>query len=180
MERPNSEILLDAKAIAGLLEELARKVIQAHAQVDQAALVGIRTGGAYLAQRLQAELQKQCGIKPDTGIIDITLYRDDWTKLHTRPVVGRTAIDFSVEGRTLILVDDVLYTGRTTRAALDALIDLGRPNRIELMVLIDRGGRELPIQPDYVGARLEVEPSQVIDVLLTEQGAEEDMVVRRG
>ena len=180
MERPNSEIMFDAQAVKRLLADISRQILKAHAELESIALVGIRTGGAFLASRLQAELKAQTGVTPDTGIIDITLYRDDWTRLHNRPMVGSTAIDFSVEDRSLILVDDVLFTGRTIRAAMDALIDLGRPRRIELAVLIDRGGREFPIQPDYVGARLEVKPSQVIDVLLVEAGQQSDMVVKRG
>jgi pyrimidine operon attenuation protein/uracil phosphoribosyltransferase len=180
MERPNSETLLDAEDIKRILADLAQQVIEAHDRVESIALVGIRTGGAFLAYRLQAELEAQSGIAPDTGVIDITLYRDDWTRLHNRPMVGRTAIEFPVEDRSLILVDDVLFTGRTTRAAMDALIDFGRPRRIELLVLIDRGGRELPIQPDFVGARLEAEAGQVIDVLMEEQGQGGDLVVKRG
>ena len=180
MEQTSNETMLDSKGISQLVDDLAEKIIKAHHQLANVALVGIRTGGAFLASRLQQALEKQSGISPDTGIIDITLYRDDWTRLHNRPIVGRTAIDFPVDDRTLILVDDVLFTGRTTRAAMDALIDLGRPRRIELLVLIDRGGRELPIQPDYVGAKLEAEQNQVIDVLLEEQGAAQDVVLRRG
>ena len=180
MEQTSNETVLDAKGISQLVDDLAKKIIKAHHRLANVALVGIRTGGAFLAHRLQQELERQSGIAPDTGIIDITLYRDDWTRLHNRPIVGRTAIDFPVDDRTLILVDDVLFTGRTTRAAMDALIDLGRPRRIELLVLIDRGGRELPIQPDYVGAKLEAEQNQVIDVLLEEQGAAQDVVLRRG
>ena len=103
--------------------------------------------------------------------MDITLYRDDWTRLHTKPKVGKTEIDFPIDRRTVVLVDDVLFTGRTIRAAMDALIDFGRPRRIELAVLIDRGHRELPIQPDYVGAVVETETNEVIDVFFSEQGA---------
>ena len=179
MDSPQGSVIFDAGQMAGLLGQMASQVVQRHPGPDLPVLVGIRSGGAHLAWRLQKELARLAGQNPPTGIIDITLYRDDWTLLHSRPKVGRTEIDFSLEERQVILVDDVLYTGRTVRAAMDALIDLGRPGRIELAVLIDRGLRELPIQPDYVGASLETGPLDVIDVLLTEKGAPEDQVVRR-
>ena len=115
--------------------------------------------------------------QPDIGIMDITLYRDDWTTQHRRPKVGTTQIAFDLEGRRVVLVDDVLYTGRTVRAALDELMDFGRACRVDLAVLIDRGGRELPVQPDFVGATVRGEPSQVIEVLLTEEGYPSDQVV---
>ena len=173
------EALFPSGQVQEMLVDLARQLASRHPGAGELCLVGIRTGGAHLAFRLQAELTRQTGLTPDTGVMDITLYRDDWTRLHSRPKVGRTAIDFAINERVVVLVDDVLYTGRTVRAALDALIDFGRPQRIELLVLIDRGQRELPIQPDYVGGRVEAGPGQVIDVELTEQGAAADQVVRR-
>ncbi len=173
------EVLFPAPQVQEMLVDLARQLAERHPGAGELCLVGIRTGGAHLAARLQAELTRQTGIRPDAGVMDITLYRDDWTRLHSRPKVGRTAIDFPINERVVVLVDDVLYTGRTVRAALDALIDFGRPRRIELLVLIDRGQRELPIQPDYVGSRVEAGPGQVIDVDLAEQGAAADQVVRR-
>ena len=165
--------------IARMVKTLADKIAPADTARDDLALVGIRTGGAHLAFRLQKILAKRLGSGPDTGVVDITLYRDDWTRLHHRPKVGATSIDFSIQDRRVVLVDDVVFTGRTTRAGLDALIDFGRPRRIEFAALIDRGGRELPIQPDYVGAKVGVGPTDIIDVLLTEQGAPADQVVIR-
>jgi pyrimidine operon attenuation protein/uracil phosphoribosyltransferase len=160
-----------------MLEDLARALLKGHPDPGDLALVGIRTGGAWLAFRLRDHLAALCGQTLDTGVMDITLYRDDWTRLHSRPKVGRTEIDFAIDDRVVVLVDDVIYTGRTIRAAMDALIDFGRPRRIELLALIDRGQRELPIQPDYVGARITPQPGRVIDVMLLEQGAPEDAVV---
>ena len=175
----NQTILHDSEAVGALVSELAKAVAERHGDPAQLALVGIRTGGAHLALRLQKELAKVLGEEPPAGIMDITLYRDDWTRLHHKPQVGRTDISFPLEGANVVLVDDVIYTGRTIRAALDAIIDFGRPRRIELLVLIDRGGRELPIHPDYVGAEVQAAGNEVIDVLLTESGAEADGVVKR-
>lgn len=169
----------NAEQVRALVGELARTVAARHPDLREVALVGIRTGGEHLAMRLRAALAGLGQPVPDTGVMDITLYRDDWTRLHSRPKVGPSHIDFPINDRVVILVDDVLYTGRTVRAALDALIDFGRPRRIELLVLIDRGERELPIQPDYVGARLAAGGGRVVDVELAEQGAATDRVVIR-
>lgn len=179
MEVPEERTVFAAEQVRQMLADLAQALHLRHPDPGELALVGIRTGGAFLASRLREQLAALAGQAPDTGVMDITLYRDDWTRLHSRPKVGRTEIDFAIDGRVVVLVDDVIYTGRTTRAALDALIDFGRPRRIELLVLIDRGQRELPIQPDYVGARLTPHSGRVIDVRLREQGAAEDAVVDR-
>jgi pyrimidine operon attenuation protein / uracil phosphoribosyltransferase len=142
------------------------------------ALVGIRTGGAHLAERLAGELERLLGARPPTGVLDITLYRDD-VLLSGNPVpqLRGTEIDFDVEGRVLVLVDDVLYTGRTVRAALDALLDLGRPGCVRLAVLVDRGLRELPVAADFVGRALETRREERVEVLLTEEGHATDEVV---
>lgn len=179
MERPDRRVIFDATQVGGMVTLLAEGLLRRHPSLEGVVLVGIRTGGAFLAQRLQGVVQALTGTRLPCGIMDITLYRDDWTRLNGKPRVGRTEIDFSVDGQAVVLVDDVLYTGRTVRAALDALVDLGRPRRIELMVLVDRGQRELPIQPDYVGATLALEPGEMADVLLTEAGAARDQVVGR-
>ena len=179
MTRAQAEIVFTASQINEMISAMAGQVAERHAQADGLALVGIRTGGAFLSKRLLKALDDLNGPPARHGVIDITLYRDDWTRLHSRPKVGKTEIDFSLDDKVIILVDDVLFTGRTVRAAMDALIDFGRPNRIELAVLIDRGHRELPIQPDYIGARLETWRQEVIDVLLTEAGADSDAVVKR-
>ena len=179
MDVQEDRTIFPASEIQEMIRDLARVLLKRHGAQADLALVGIRTGGAFLASRLRQQLQALGGQCPDTGAMDITLYRDDWTRLHSRPKVGKTEIDFPIDGRLVVLVDDVIYTGRTIRAALDALIDFGRPKRIELMVLIDRGERELPIQPDYVGARVAPAQGHVIDVVLTEQGVTEDAVVSR-
>jgi pyrimidine operon attenuation protein/uracil phosphoribosyltransferase len=175
-----TQTIFDQDQVGELVSKLAREIAARHPVEDEPALVGIRTGGAHLAWRLREELAGLYGgYFPDTGVIDITLYRDDWTRLHHRPRVGRTEIGFPLEERIVVLIDDVLYTGRTVRAGLDELIDFGRPQRIELAVLIDRGHRELPIQPDYVGAVVETRREEVIDVCLREEGYGSDAVVRR-
>lgn len=179
MTSARAETVFTASHIQEMLLAMAREVAQRHPQADGLALVGVRTGGAFLSRRLLSALGQVNGPAARHGVIDITLYRDDWTRLHSRPKVGKTEIEFSLDDKVVVLVDDVLFTGRTVRAAMDALIDFGRPCRIELAVLIDRGHRELPIQPDYVGARLETSRREVIDVLLTEAGATVDEVVKR-
>lgn len=140
------------------------------------ALVGIRTGGAHIAHRLAKEIGK-LGKEPHVGILDITLYRDDVLLAgNPVPLLRGTEIDFEVEGRAVVLVDDVLYTGRTVRAALDALLDLGRPACVRLAVLVDRGMRELPVNADFVGRKLETTREQHVEVRLTEEGASVDEV----
>ena len=178
MDLSQAEVLFDAEQVAGQLEALAAGIAAAGRGPEDLCLVGIRTGGALQAQRLQKLVAGIAGSAPDTGAMDITLYRDDWTMLHQRPKVGTTDMAFEIEDRRVVLVDDVLYTGRTVRAALDELMDFGRARRIELAVLIDRGGRELPIQPDYVGAVVAGSEDQVIEVLLVEEGHPCDQVVR--
>ena len=143
-------------------------------------LVGIRTGGAFLAERLRQKIRQKKGLDLPTGVIDITLYRDDWTRLSQTPEVKKAEIHFPIEDKHVLLVDDVLFTGRTIRAAIDALLDLGRPRRIELAVLIDRGHRELPIQADYVGKMLETSRQDTIDVELKELAGVDQVVIQRG
>lgn len=140
--------------------------------------VGIRTGGAHLALRLAALLSAMRGQAILSGALDINLYRDDWSIKHHKPLVRRTEIDFDPQDMHVVLVDDVLYTGRTIRAALEALLDLGRPKRIELAVLVDRGGRELPIAPDYVGVVLPITAPGRVDVLLAEEGQQDAICVQ--
>ncbi|MDP2344615.1 MAG: bifunctional pyr operon transcriptional regulator/uracil phosphoribosyltransferase PyrR [Deltaproteobacteria bacterium] len=140
------------------------------------ALVGVRTGGAHLALRLAKELERVTGRLPEVGLLDITLYRDD-VLTGAMPLLRGTEIDFDVEGRPLVLVDDVLFTGRTVRAALDALLDLGRPSCVRLAVLVDRGLRELPIAADFTGRALETTRQEHVSVQLVEEGHAEDAVV---
>ncbi len=144
------------------------QVLNRHPRLDEMVLVGIRTGGVYLAERIRQRILQKRGIDLPTGIIDITLYRDDWTRLTQTPEVKKTEIHFPIEDKNVLLVDDVLFTGRTIRAAIDALLDLGRPRRVELAVLIDRGHRELPIQANYVGKTLETSRKDSVNVELRE------------
>jgi pyrimidine operon attenuation protein/uracil phosphoribosyltransferase len=169
------------RAVRGLADDVAARAKAAGAARDLA-IVGIRRGGVFLAQRLRAELARSLGAEAPLGTLDIALYRDDVAEKGAAPVIGPTDIRFPVQGKTILLVDDVLYTGRTVRAALDELVDFGRPRRVWLAVLVDRGGRELPIAADFVGVRLEVADRDDVQVRLTEGGAAEDAVVvkRRG
>jgi pyrimidine operon attenuation protein/uracil phosphoribosyltransferase len=169
-----SQVIFSQNAIEDMLAALAGQI--GRPGTEQPHLVGIRTGGAYLSRRLALILGVRLPAPIPQGVIDINLYRDDWSLRHIKPHLGATEINFNVQGKRIILVDDVLYTGRTVRAALDAILDLGRPRRIELAVLIDRGGRELPVAPDYVGARVTTSPEQRVDVLLKEQGHAGDEV----
>ncbi|HYD54482.1 MAG TPA: bifunctional pyr operon transcriptional regulator/uracil phosphoribosyltransferase PyrR [Gemmatimonadaceae bacterium] len=171
---------MNAAEIDRVLDRLAAEVA-ARARAEDGekglAIIGIRRGGVHLAGRLRARLAKLVGATPPVGTIDIALYRDDLDEKGAAPVVGPTDVRFPVDGKTIVLVDDVLYTGRTVRAALDELVDFGRPRRVWLLVLVDRGGRELPIAADFVGARIAVEPQDDVQVRLTEAGAPEDAVI---
>ncbi|MFT3764465.1 MAG: bifunctional pyr operon transcriptional regulator/uracil phosphoribosyltransferase PyrR [Minicystis sp.] len=160
-----SEALLDPTAIARGLRRVAVEIAERGRGVKDLGLVGIRRGGVPLAERLAALLHEIEGVKPPVGAIDITLYRDDAATALPNPRIGPSHIPFPVEGRRIVLVDDVLYTGRTIRAALDALLDYGRPRRIELVALVDRGGRELPIQPDYVVRAADVDDARRVEVV---------------
>ncbi len=162
-------IILDKSDIKRILTRITCEIIERHKGVDNLVLIGIHTRGVYLAKRIRDGFADIEGNKIETGTVDITMYRDDWTKISSHPVVKNTEIPFSVEGKQIILVDDVLFTGRTVRAAMDAVVDFGRPDRIELAVLVDRGYRELPIQADYVGKFIETNLSGTINVLLEEQ-----------
>jgi pyrimidine operon attenuation protein/uracil phosphoribosyltransferase len=164
------------RAVKRLGREIAERARDTGAARDLA-IVGVRRGGVFLAQRLRAELQAALGAAPPLGTLDIALYRDDLAEKGVAPVVGPTDVTFPISGKTVVLVDDVLYTGRTVRAALDELVDFGRPRRVWLAVLVDRGGRELPIAADFAGARLEVAEGDDVQVRLREAGVPEDRVV---
>jgi pyrimidine operon attenuation protein / uracil phosphoribosyltransferase len=167
-------VLLDADAIARTLSRIAHELIEANPELDRVALVGIQTRGVPLAQRLCRLIEERAGEAPALGQVDITFYRDDVhvrggeAPRHAQPVVRSTALDFPLQGRTCVLVDDVLYTGRTIRAAIEALFDYGRPARVQLAALVDRGHRELPIRPDYVGKNLPTSRGERIQVQLVE------------
>ena len=171
------KIIMSAQDIERSLDRIALQILEKNMQVDDIVIVGIHTGGVFLADRLHSIIKKRENKELPAGSLDITLYRDDWSRVSQNPIVKKTDISFEVEGKTLILVDDVIYTGRTIRAALDAVMDFGRPSSIQLAVLIDRGGRELPIQPDYTGMEIEVKTDQRIDVLLSEDAGTDEVVL---
>ncbi|HSB55612.1 MAG TPA: bifunctional pyr operon transcriptional regulator/uracil phosphoribosyltransferase PyrR [Gemmatimonadales bacterium] len=165
---PSRSTLLDDRAIARALTRMASELVERCHGTDDLVLVGIQRRGVELAQRLAQLIEAQEGRAIPCGKLDITLYRDDLQAIGPRPVIGETSLPADLDGRTLVIVDDVLYTGRTIRAALDELADFGRPRRILLCVLVDRGGRELPIQPDVVGLRQPTGPGERVDVLVKE------------
>ncbi len=165
-------ILLTEPEIDEALKMMAEKIVRRHPDEKDLVLVGIITGGAFLAMRLSEIITRLKGCAPSLGTLDITLYRDDWTRIGPAPVVRKTDISFGVDDRTIVLVDDVIFTGRTVRAAMDALMDYGRPKRIELAVLVDRGEacRELPIMANYAGKIYSAKASETVNVYLKEAG----------
>jgi len=172
-------VVMDADRISRALTRIAHEIVERNRGVENVALVGVRSRGVPLARRLARSLQEITGDQVPTGALDITLYRDDLMRhaVGPQPQVRRTEIPFSIDERMIILVDDVLYTGRTTRAALDALIDFGRPRAIQLVALVDRGHRELPIKADYVGKNIPTSRQQSVQVRLHElDGADEVLV----
>ena len=175
-------VVMDADRIGRTLTRIAHEIVERNKGVDELALVGVRTRGVPLARRLARSLREITGQDVPTGALDITLYRDDLMRLAVgpQPQVRRTEIQFSIDNRKILLVDDVLYTGRTTRAALDALIDFGRPKAIQLIVLVDRGHRELPIKADYVGKNLPTSPDESVQVRLLEIDGQDEVVLDGG
>jgi len=172
--------ILDKEAITRAITRIAHEILEKNKGTQGLCLVGIRNRGAYLAQRLGSCIENIDKEKIPVGILDITLYRDDLTLISAKPVVHKTEIDFDINDKNIVLVDDVLYTGRTIRAALDALVDLGRPKSIQLAVLIDRGHRELPIRADFVGKNIPTSKNEMIDVHLEEaDGLDEVLVVEK-
>src|SRR6476661_9977633 len=155
-------VVMDAERISRTLTRIAHEIVERNKGVEDVAIVGIRTRGVHIARRLARSLKEITGDDVATGALDITLYRDDLMRhaVGPQPLVRRTEIQFSIDDRKILLVDDVLYTGRTIRAALDALIDYGRPRAIQLVALVDRGHRELPIRADYVGRNIPTSPTQ--------------------
>lgn len=168
------KILLDDAALTRTLTRIGHELIERNADLGDLALVGIHTRGVPIAERLRGLVAERSGVSVDTGAVDITFHRDDvlarggGSPLHAQPLVRGTELDFALEGKTVVLVDDVLYTGRTIRAAIDALLEYGRPARVQLAVLIDRGHRELPIRPDYVGKNVPTSSGERISVELVE------------
>ena len=169
--------ILDKENIQRALLRIAHEILEKNKGLEDLCIVGIRTRGAILAQRLAEAIKSIEGKAIAVGILDINLYRDDLTSISYQPIVHQTKIDFDITDKKIILVDDVLFTGRTIRAALDALIDFGRPANIQLAVLIDRGHRELPIRADYVGKNIPTSLEQNVKVILEESDSDDDKVV---
>ncbi len=167
---------LDSAAVGRALERMSLEIVERNQGTEDLALVGIHTGGVPLARRLQDRIRHHTGVEVPVGMVDITLYRDDVFIGLPQPIVGETELPFAVTGQRIVLVDDVLFTGRTIRAALDAVVDFGRPKRVQLAVLVDRGHREFPIQADFVGKALQTTPSESVRVELTELDCVEDRV----
>lgn len=161
-------VIMDSEAIRRALVRIAHEIIEKNKGVEDVVIVGIRTRGVPLAQRIAAEINSIENCEMTVGMLDITLYRDDLSTLGYNPVVHGTDINFDLSGKHVVLVDDVLYTGRTIRAALDAVIDMGRPKTIQLAVLVDRGHKELPIRADYVGKNVPTSQKETIEVVLNE------------
>lgn len=169
---------MDAEAIRRALTRISHEIVEKNKGVADVVLVGIRTRGVPIAERLAEAIERIEGKRPPVGILDITLYRDDLSTLAYQPVVGPTELPVDITGKIIVLVDDVLYTGRTIRAALDALIDMGRPTSIQLAVLIDRGHRELPIRADYVGKNVPTSSHESVSVQLAGIDEEEKVVIK--
>ena len=175
--REAAKVLLDAAAVERTLSRIAHELIERNPHLDGVALVGIHTRGVPIANRLRALIAERSGVLVDIGAVDITFHRDDvlvragGPPLHAQPIVRGTELEFPHEGKTVVLVDDVLFTGRTIRAAIDALLEYGRPARVQLAVLVDRGHRELPIRPDYVGKNV---PTSLAERVRVELGETDD------
>jgi pyrimidine operon attenuation protein/uracil phosphoribosyltransferase len=184
MATATAKVVLDDDALRRTLVRIAHEIVEKNAALEEVCLVGIYTRGVAIAQRLRREIAAAAGTELDSGALDIAFYRDDVTARAAdgrQPVVHATRLDFGIDGRTVVLVDDVLYTGRTIRAAIDALLDYGRPARIQLAVLVDRGHRELPIRADYVGKNLPTGADERVFVRLVEiDEADEVLIAGRG
>lgn len=175
-----SLIIIDTSGIDRILTRMTHEILEVHKGTEKLTLIGIQTRGVHMARRLQKRILSIEGVEVPVGVLDITLYRDDWTRISHHPVIQATDIAFSVDGRDILLIDDVLFTGRTIRAAMDALIDFGRPKRIELAVLVDRGHRELPIQANYVGKSLPTRRAETVNVMFTESDGIDQVVLEEG
>ena len=169
--------LMDKEAIERALTRIAHEIVEKNKPISEIAIIGIRNRGEHLARRIVSIMEGIKGDKVPFGILDITLYRDDLTAVAQQPIVHETKIDFDISSKHIILVDDVLYTGRTIRCALDELIDFGRPKSIQLAVLIDRGHRELPIRADYVGKNVPTSEKEVIEVKLEESDKKDEVIL---
>jgi pyrimidine operon attenuation protein/uracil phosphoribosyltransferase len=169
--------VMDARKIKRSIQRMTTEITERNRNLKNLVIVGIRTRGVYLAQRVSKLINALEGIDVPLGVLDITLYRDDFSELDTNRIVKKTEIDFSIEKKDVLLVDDVLFTGRTIRAAMDSLIDMGRPKTIQLLVLIDRGHRELPIQANYVGKVLPTSKREIVQVNLKEIDKKDEVLI---
>src|SRR5215813_11291812 len=176
-DRSQERLVMDAGDIARVLTRIAHEVLERNKGIQALGLVGIRTGGVHLAHRLVKRIQEIESASVPIGELDITLYRDDLSLRKEQPVLRRTSVPFDISDRIIVLVDDVLFTGRTIRAAMDGLIDLGRPAEIQLAVLVDRGHRQLPIKANYIGKNLPTARDEKVQVLLEESGEDDRVVI---
>jgi pyrimidine operon attenuation protein/uracil phosphoribosyltransferase len=175
----SEKVVLDHDDLRRTLVRIAHEIVEKNSEADSLALVGIHTRGAIISRRLHALVGELTGSQVPLGDLDISFYRDDIDRRQPRdaPVVHSSHLDFELRGRTIVLVDDVLFTGRTVRAAIDALFDYGRPDRVQLAVLVDRGHRELPIRPDYVGKNLPTAPGERVNVRLEESEGRDEVAI---
>jgi len=173
------KVIMDSETIAQTVSRITDEIISRNRDSRQLVVVGIRTRGIYLAQRLAEQVRNITGIKPPLGTLDISLYRDDLQIKREWPELKKTDIPFTIDRKTVILVDDVIFTGRTSRAAIEAIMDFGRPSSIQLAVLVDRGHRELPIQPDYVGNKINTNKDEKVKVLLDETDGKDEVIVNK-
>ena len=170
--------VMDADDVRRAITRIAHEILERNGGLDALAVVGIQTRGAHLARRVADEIESIEGAPVPVGILDITLYRDDLQTIAEQPVVNESDIPFDIQGKTLVLVDDVLYTGRTVRAALDEIIDFGRPKSVQLAVIVDRGHRELPIRADYVGKNVPTSDSETVSVRIVEQDGADEVLIQ--
>jgi len=171
--------LLTGEEIKLAVNRISLQILEHNQSLDNVCIVGIHTCGVFLAKRIRKFIEQQASHVTPYGSLDINLYRDDWSLITQNPVVKTSDISFSIEGKDIILVDDVLFTGRTIRAAMEALMDYGRPRSVQLAILVDRGGRELPIQPDYVGLTTTVRPQERIQVMFDEHDGQDEVVLQQ-
>ena len=172
-----AKVIMSAQDIDRSIDRISLEILERNRGGEDLAIIGIHTGGVFLAERIRQKIRSREQGELLVGSLDITLYRDDWSLISQNPIVRKTDIGFSLEGLRVVLVDDVVFTGRTIRAAMDALMDYGRPNMIQLAALVDRGGRELPIQPDFVGMTVMAGETEQVDVILKENADRDEVIV---
>jgi len=175
-----AKTVMDSDSVNRTISRIVNQILERNNGAWDLAIIGIRTRGVYIAERIVREIEKLEGIRPPMGILDISFYRDDLMRKTEWPNVKKTEIPFPVEDKKVILVDDVIYTGRTIRAAIDEIMDYGRPSSIQLVALVDRGLRELPIQPDYVGSKLDTLSSEEVNVRLREADGKDEVIIVTG